>query len=565
MRGCPPPLPPAASVPLGADASIHAAPDWRLWLTGIYLAVAGMMLLRLIVGLVLSWGLLRAARPVRDGWAQRDRVRASAAIATPVTIGSSILLPVDCTGWAAATLQAVLAHERAHVACGDFYVQILSQVNRALFWFSPLSWWLHNHLAALAELASDDAAIAALGDAPGYAAILLEMAGRPGRLLAGVAMARPATVCRRIERILAERTTPERVSRFRRAAFAISVVPLALAAALSIAGAAPPDKVVLAEQQQPHTPIVIDPKLLDVYAGFYFSVKSGSVMEVTRDSGHLVTRWAGKSAVAEYPYTDHDFFLTVAPMQNSFVTDASGAAIGMVHHQNGYSETLERISAGEGQRIAAEITQRIYAERTPHVPVRIDPNLLDNYVGTYRLTPQLIFTVTRDGDRLFARRTGQRAYWVHPYTDHDFFYTVFAAQLSFVPSSNDEASALILHENGRDRTARRVDSVAAQALDRKVAEQRQPHIAISTDPHLIDGYVGRSRNSESEIIAARAGNQLFVQATGSGGYTVYPYTDHDFFATVAPAEISFTTDKTGKATQLIQHEHGVDAVLNRVD
>ena len=75
---------------------IHAAPDWQLRLTGIYFAVTGTMLLRLLVGLVLSWDLLRAARPVRDGWATGDRVRASAAIAAPVTIGSSILLPADC-------------------------------------------------------------------------------------------------------------------------------------------------------------------------------------------------------------------------------------------------------------------------------------------------------------------------------------------------------------------------------------------------------------------------------------------------------------------------------------
>ena len=34
---------------------------------------------------------------------------------------------------------------------------------------------------------------------------------------------------------------------------------------------------------------------------------------------------------------------------------------------------------------------------------------------------------------------------------------------------------------------------------------------------------------------------------------------------LASARISFVTDQTGKATQLIRHQRGRDAVLNRVE
>jgi hypothetical protein len=44
-----------------------------------------------------------------------------------------------------------------------------------------------------------------------------------------------------------------------RAAFALAIAPFALAAAVWIAAAAP-DKAALTEQQEPHTPIAIDPK-----------------------------------------------------------------------------------------------------------------------------------------------------------------------------------------------------------------------------------------------------------------------------------------------------------------
>jgi hypothetical protein len=154
---------------------------------------------------------------------------------------------------------------------------------------------------------------------------------------------------------------------------------------------------------------------------------------------------------------------------------------------------------------------------------------------------------------------------VHSYSDHDFFYTIIAAQLTFVAGADGKASAVILHQNGRDRTAERVDPGLAQTLDRKMDEQREPHTAIAIDPHLIDRYVGRYLNDKLEMIASREGDQLYMQVTGYSRYPVYPYTDRDFFATVLPAQISFVTDQTGKATQLIRHQRGKDAVLNRVE
>lgn len=550
---------PAAAVP------VHGESVWRLPLMAGYLMVAGALLVRLLVGVVLSWKLVRTARPIGEAWAAGGRVRASAAIAAPVTVGGSIVLPADCAGWAAATQQAVLAHERAHVAGGDFYLLLLSQLNRALFWFNPLSWWLHGRLASLAELTGDDAAIQALGDGPGYAAILLDMARRSAPVYGAVAMARPNTVCRRIERILAQDGRPLPAPWRHRAAYGIGVAPLALATAISIAGAAPPNKAAVDQQREPHTPIAIDPKLLDAYAGYYRNATTGSIMIVTREGDHLLTGRAGNPRVPEFPYTDHDFFLTVAAQQNSFITDASGAVVRVVHHQMGQTETLERLSAEDGQREVAAFMQRLEAERASHVEVAIDPHLLDGYVGAYQLNPRMTFTITRDGNKLFARLTGQQTFEVHPYSDRDFFYTIVAAQLTFVVGADGKATAVILHQRGLDRTAERVDPELAQTLDRKISEQRQPHTAIAIDPRLIDQYVGRYLNDKLEITASREGSQLFVQVTGYGRYPVYPYTDHDFFATILPAQISFVTDQTGKATQLIRHQRGKDIVLNRVE
>jgi len=173
-------------------------------LTAAYVLVATLLLLRLMWGLILSWKMLRATQLVGADWAKGNKLRTNTWIGAPVTVGSHMLLPAECVNWDARKRRAVLAHETAHAARGDFYVQLLSRLHCAVFWFSPLSWWLHGRLTALAEMASDEAAIAALGDRPAYAAILRDMAGLPGCQFLGVEMARPATIGPRVARTMAK-------------------------------------------------------------------------------------------------------------------------------------------------------------------------------------------------------------------------------------------------------------------------------------------------------------------------------------------------------------------------
>jgi len=158
---------------------------------------AGDLLLELAAAQEMSWPL--------------PQLRSSNSVIVPMVTGSSepvILLPGDWQQWDAWKLRAVLAHELAHIQRGDWLVTVAVSVNRCLFWFHPLAWWLERHLSALAEQASDDAALGCVSDAPRYASTVLDFAAtlQSGRRLTyGVAMARTAKVSRRIDRILALR------------------------------------------------------------------------------------------------------------------------------------------------------------------------------------------------------------------------------------------------------------------------------------------------------------------------------------------------------------------------
>ena len=198
--------------------------NWSAILFQAYLLVSSAFLLRLFVGLGLTLRMVRNAKTVRVS--DDLNVRVSSSLKAPVTFGSKILLPDEWMNWDSTTRRAVLSHERSHVERGDFYIQLLASIHQVIFWFSPLAWWMQARLAELAELESDDAAIVEVADRLKYAEILLEFANRPARGgVMSVAMARPSTVSRRIERILAETAVRGKLGRATRALLILCIVP----------------------------------------------------------------------------------------------------------------------------------------------------------------------------------------------------------------------------------------------------------------------------------------------------------------------------------------------------
>jgi hypothetical protein len=236
------------SAPLAELTEVPAPPvqgsdrpdfDWRTLAAAIYLAVAGVMLLRLVTGVLLSFRIARAARPLREGWARGGDVRVSDAVATPVMFGSTVLLPAAYAGWSEAKRQAVLSHELSHVAHGDFYVLLLARFHRAVFWFNPMAWWQLVRMEELTEIISDDAALEMLDDRPFYAGILLDLAaGRREAPVAAIAMARVATLCKRVERILAGTAVPARIGWRKRAVVALVLAPAVFVAAGAVGSGA---------------------------------------------------------------------------------------------------------------------------------------------------------------------------------------------------------------------------------------------------------------------------------------------------------------------------------------
>jgi beta-lactamase regulating signal transducer with metallopeptidase domain len=202
----------------------------------LYIIVAGALTLRVLYGLASALLLWLNAEPIPAADAAEFGVgmpvRSSRSVASPVTIGSAVILPHDYASWDAEKLRIVLAHERSHIRQGDFYLQLLAAFYAAIFWVSPLGWWLKRELSDLAETISDRAGLEQAASLTSYAQILLEFAAAPRPTPVGVAMARRASLSRRIERLLNDSSFKQAFAGGRRRALvAVLLVPMALFAA----------------------------------------------------------------------------------------------------------------------------------------------------------------------------------------------------------------------------------------------------------------------------------------------------------------------------------------------
>jgi TonB family protein len=194
---------PASDSTIRNESAVHWS--WKAFLFGAYLLGAGALLLRLAIGTT------------------RANQLTSLSCAAPVTVGllhPRVILPECSREWSRAQFDAVLAHEQAHVRRRDPLVLWLALLNRAVFWFHPLAWWLERRITALAEEACD-AAVIERGHAPrDYSEYLLDVARavqRAGARVNVTAMAMPGTnLTSRIRRLIAG-ISASRVSRVRMA------------------------------------------------------------------------------------------------------------------------------------------------------------------------------------------------------------------------------------------------------------------------------------------------------------------------------------------------------------
>ncbi len=160
------------------------------WMLRFWLAGAVLCLVRLQVGLSLTRRMrhagISAVTPVlarsfatvqrRLGVTRAVTLVHSALVEVPTVLGwlrPLVLLPLNCcTGLTAEQVEAILAHELAHIRRHDFLVSVLQSVMEALLFYHPAVWWVSRQMRSERECCCDQLAVAATGDALLYARAL---------------------------------------------------------------------------------------------------------------------------------------------------------------------------------------------------------------------------------------------------------------------------------------------------------------------------------------------------------------------------------------------------------
>jgi len=176
-------------IPVADWPTAHAASPWvvALWATG-----CALLSLRMALGLRWVRQLLDGALPADAGWQARlDRLAARLGIDgtvalrivadgdSPVTAGwwrPVVLLPAAVAARMPVDLvEALLAHELAHVRRHDYLVNLLQGAVEALLFYHPVVWWLSHRIRVERELVADDLAAVALGERRQLAVALAEL------------------------------------------------------------------------------------------------------------------------------------------------------------------------------------------------------------------------------------------------------------------------------------------------------------------------------------------------------------------------------------------------------
>lgn len=220
VRVLPPQTAAAASAPVLDDAPAFAPPAPPAAVSARPRGLSWEEAAFSIYGIGVLWLLLR----LTIGMVRANRLTSADCVA-PITVGllrPRVILPPDWPRWPAGRVTAILAHEQAHARRRDPLIQWLALLNRALFWFHPLAWWLERRLAALAEEACDAAVLRQGHDARDYAQCLIDTersvmraGGRFALGITPVGMTMPGSALPHRVKLLFDGAMPARISRGR--------------------------------------------------------------------------------------------------------------------------------------------------------------------------------------------------------------------------------------------------------------------------------------------------------------------------------------------------------------
>ena len=185
------------------------------WVSGVVLLSLRLMSGWLLVQRMKSHGAAPAAPALANLAARLSRrlhivrpvrLLESSLVDVPTVIGwirPVVLLPASAlSGLTPYQLEAILAHELAHVRRHDYFVNLLQTLVETLLFFHPAVWWLSHRIRTERENCCDDLAVSLCGDPHTYATALADLEELRGASRPLVLAATGGSLVHRVRRLL---------------------------------------------------------------------------------------------------------------------------------------------------------------------------------------------------------------------------------------------------------------------------------------------------------------------------------------------------------------------------
>jgi beta-lactamase regulating signal transducer with metallopeptidase domain/predicted metallopeptidase len=202
------PVPPSGKIP------------WLPLLVAAWAAGVAILSVRMAGGLLVARRLRLRATPVtnRDWREHVERLAARLQLRRGVALCESVLAEVPMAiGWlrpvilvpsgallrlSPEQMEAILAHELAHVRRLDYAVNMIQAAVETLLFYHPAVWWVGRKIRAERENCCDDLAVALCGDAVVYARALVELETMAGHAPQMAVAATGGSLLSRVKRLL---------------------------------------------------------------------------------------------------------------------------------------------------------------------------------------------------------------------------------------------------------------------------------------------------------------------------------------------------------------------------